>query len=310
MLKSIAVVGGLLLAANVSHAQHSLQSMHSRVPAPPATAAAAPAWLTSPEVTTLRKQLKDQRAFVEKLQTDAATANQSGGLANAGGIDFQRAQRDPAYAEQIKAKIASMSQAEQMALAMQMSKATQQAAVKDVVAMSNDPPAVKIAADHYADYQMKQANGGITAQYAAVSDIQQKVSTRAMQIAEKATKSLKCSDGEGGCASKADEAADKATLKAAHAQIIAEYDKALVSIGAQVEAARKARLADIAMVQKDLAPAQYGAAAQSSANKQILATYHNTALMEVEQLFTLSEDAAKWAAARYQDRTINFTSID
>ncbi len=310
MLKSIAVVGGLLLAANVSHAQHSLQSMHSRVPAPPATAAAAPAWLTSPEVTTLRKQLKDQRAFVEKLQTDAATANQSGGLANAGGIDFQRAQRDPVYAEQIKAKIASMSQAEQMALAMQMSKATQQAAVKDVVAMSNDPPAVKIAADHYADYQMKQENGGITAQYAAVSDIQQKVSTRAMQIAEKATKSLKCSDGEGGCASKADEAADKATLKAAHAQIIAEYDKALVSIGAQVEAARKARLADIAMVQKDLAPAQYGAAAQSSANKQILATYHNTALMEVEQLFTLSEDAAKWAAVRYKDRTINFVSID
>jgi hypothetical protein len=314
MLKSIAIAtaiaGGQLLVANVASAQQSLQSMHTRIPAPPTTAAAAPAWLTSPEVATLRKQLKDQRAFVEKLQTNAATANQSGGLANAGGIDFQRAQRDPAYAKEIQAKIATMSQAEQMALAMEMSKATQQHAVKEVVAMSRDPEAVKVAADHYADYQMKQATGGITAQYAAVGDIQQKVSARAMTIAEKATKALKCSDGEGGCASKADEAADKATLKAAFNQIIAEYDKALVSIGAQVEAARKARLADIAMVQKDLAATQYGAAAQSSANRQILAAYHNTALIEVEQLFTLSEDASKWAAVRYKDRTINFMPID
>ena len=199
-----------------------------------------------------------------------------------------------------------MSQAEQMALAMEMSKATQQAALTDVKKMANDPEAVKIAADHYADYQMKQASGGITAQYSAINDIQQKVSTRSMEISEKASKALKCSDGEGGCASKADEAADKATLRAAHAQIVAEYDRALVQIGPLVEAARKARLADIAAVQKDMGATQYGAAAQSSANKQLLATYHNTALIEVEQLFMLSEDVAKWAAGRSKDRTINF----
>ena len=32
--------------------------------------------------------------------------------------------------------------------------------------------------------------------------------------------------------------------------------------------------------------------------------------MEVEQLFTLSEDSAKWAAQRFNDRTINFMPID
>lgn len=307
MLKSIAIAGALLLSASAT-AQQSLQSMHSRVPAPPATAAAAPGWLTSAEVTTLRKQLKDQRAYVEKLFADAA-ANQSAGLSNSGGIDFQRAQREPEYAKQVQAKIAAMSQAEQMALAMQMSQATQKAAVTDVVKMSRDPEAVKLAADHYGDYQTKQANGGITAQYNAVYDIQQKVSARALQISEKAGKAMKCSDGEGSC-SKAEAAADKATLRTAHAQIIAEYDNALAAIGQQVDAARKARLADIAAVQKDMAATQYGAAAQSSANKQILATYHNTALIEVEQLFTLSEDAAKWAAARFKDRTINFMPID
>ncbi len=309
MLKSFALVGGLLIATNAL-AQQSLQSMHTRIPAPPKSAAAAPAWLASAEVVTLRKQLKDQRAFVEKLNADANTTA-PGALTNAGGVDFQRAQRDPEYAKQIQAKLASMSQAEQMAFAMEMSKATQQAAMQNVVAMSKDPPAVQTAAEHYADYQTKQmTNGGITAQYAAVSDIQAKVSTRSMEIAEKAEKSLKCSDGEGGCATKADEAADKATLRAAHAQIVAEYDRALVQIGQQVEAARKARLADIAAVQKDMAATQYGAAAQSSANKQLLAAYHNTALIEVEQLFTLSEDVAKWAAQRFNDRTINFVSID
>ena len=50
-----------------------------------------------------------------------------------------------------------------------------------------------------------------------------------MQISDKAAKALKCSDGEGSC-SAADKAADKATLRAAFDQIIAEYDKALPAI--------------------------------------------------------------------------------
>ncbi len=309
MLKSIALVGGLLIASN-AFAQQSLQSMHSRVPAPPKSVAAAPAWLASPEVTTLRKQLKDQREFVNKLNLEANT-NAPGALTNAGGIDFARAQRDPEYAKQIQAKIASMSQAEQMALAMQMQQATQQAGIQNVVAMSKDPPAVQVAAERYSDFQTKQMSGsGITAQSEAILEIQRKVSARSAEIAEKASKQLKCSDGEGGCATKADEEADKATLRAARAQIIAEYDRALSQIAPHIEAARKARLADIAAVQKDMAATQYGAAAQSSANKQLLAAYHGAALNDVEQLFTLSEEVAKWAAARYDDRTINFMSVD
>jgi hypothetical protein len=296
-----------ILIAPLARSQQSLQSLHARVPAPPTTAAAAPAWLATPEINTIRKQLKDQRAFVEKLNKDASAAS-TAGMSN-GAIDFARAQRDPAYAQEVQKKIASMSQEEQMKLGMQMAQATQAQALQDVQAMAADPDSVQVAAEHWPDYQMKQATGGITAQYTAVGDLRQKVSARALQIGEQATKKLKCSDGEGSC-SAADRAADKATLKAAHAQIVAEYDRALVLIGQQVEAARKSRAADIAAVQKDLAPAQYGAAAKSSANKQMLAAYHNAALMEVEQLFTLSEDTATWAAARVKDRTINFIPID
>jgi hypothetical protein len=310
MLKFVALGAGLMLASAAS-AQQSLQSLHARVPAPPATAAAAPAWLASPEVSTLRKQLKDQRAFVEKLSTEAGAVGQPTADQTGGAIDFQRAQRDPAYAEQLKAKIAAMSQEEKMKLAMQMQQATSQNALKDVKAMAADSDAVKTAAEHYADYTVSPTKmSGIQAQYAAVGDIQQRTRARDAEISAKAGKALKCSDGEGGCASAADEAADKATLKAAFSQILVEYDKALVAIGQQVEAARKLRLAAITAAQADLGSTQYGSAAQSSVNRQTLAAYHNSVLIEVEQLFTLSEDAAKWAATRYKDRTINFTKID
>lgn len=310
MLKFIALCAGLALASAAS-AQQSLQSLYTRVPAPPATAAAAPAWLASPEITALRKQIKDQRTFVENLSKQAGADAQPTAAQTGGAIDFQRAQTDPEYANQVKAKIAAMSQEEKMALAMQMSQATQQNALKDVKAMAADPEAVTAAADHYADYQSNPSTvRGIQAQYAAVAEIQQRVRARESEIAARAGKSLKCSDGEGGCASAADQAADKATLKAAFDQITAEYNKALPAIAQQVEAARKSRLAAITAAQADLGPAQYGSAAKSSANRQRIAAYHNAVLIEVEQLMTLAEDAAKWAATRVKDRTINFTKID
>jgi hypothetical protein len=311
MLKSFALTASLLVATAVSaqQAPQSLQALHARVPAPPASVAAAPAWLAGPELASLRKALKDQRTFVEKLTTQAGS-DAMPAAGQTGGIDFQRAARDPAYAEQLKAKIASMSQEEQMKLAMQMSQAQSQNALRDVKAMAADPESVSNAADHYPDYQARQMTGGITAQYTAVDRIRQDVNTRAAQISEKASKQLKCSDGEGGCPSAAAEAADKATLQAAYKQIVAEYDKALGAIAVQVEAARKARAADIAAAQRDLAPAQYGAAAKSSTNRQLLGQYHNTVLNEIEQLLVLSEDAAKWAASRSSDRTINFVKID
>jgi hypothetical protein len=305
MLKFVAVAASLMLAS-VASAQQSLQSLHARVPAPPATAAAAPAWLASAELGTLRKQLKDQRAFVEKLSVDAGAAAQPAAAATGGGIDFQRAARDPEYAKQVQARIAAMSPEEQMKFATQYAQAQSNTALQDVKAMAADPDTVQLAAEHYPDYQARQmTGGGIQAQYGAVSDIRQSVGSRELEISKRTSANLKCSDGEGSC-SEAQRAADKIALRAGFDQIVAEYDKALVAIGQQVEAARKARLADITAAQRDLGPAQYGGAAKSSANRQLLAAYHNAVLMEIEQLFALSEDTAKWAATRYKDHTINF----
>ena len=309
MLKFVALAASLMFASAAS-AQQSLQTLHARVPAPPATAAAAPAWLASPELAALRKQIKDQRAFVENLSREAGAAAQPSAAQTSGGIDFQRAARDPAYAEQVKARIAAMSPDEQMKVAMQYQQAHSQSAVKDVQAMAADPEAVQKAAERYSDYQVKHMSSpGIQPQYSAVDDIRQRVSARELEISNKTVAALKCSDGEGSC-SAADQAADKATLRAGFDQIITEYNKALPVIAQQVEAARRARAPDVTGAQRDLQPAEYGKAAQSNNNRQLLAAYHNAVLMEVEQLLTLSEDTAQWAAVRFKDRSINFNKID
>ena len=130
------------------------------------------------------------------------------------------------------------------------------------------------------------------------------------QISKKTVKALKCSDGEGSCCGGRPGRRQGRRCAPAFDQIIAEYDKALPAIAQQVEAARRARAPDINAAQRDLGPAQYGSAAQSNNNRQLLAAYHNAVLMEIEQLLMLSEDTAKWAAVRFKDRSINFNKID
>jgi hypothetical protein len=309
MLKYVALATGLMLASAAT-AQQSLQNLHARVPAPPVTAAAASAWLVNPALVALRQQIKDQRKFVEGLGREAGAAAQPTAAQTGGSIDFQRAARDPEYAEQVRARIAAMSPEEQRKIAMQFSQANSQSALKDAQAMAAESEAVTTAAAHYPDYHVKQMTAhGIEVQQAAVDNIRQRVSARELEITDRTIRALKCSDGEGSC-SAADQAADKATLRAGFDQIIAEYDKVLPVIAQQVEAARKSRLVDIIAAERDLASAQYGRAAQSNTNRQLLVAYHNAVLMEVEQLLALSEDSAKWAAARFKDRSVNFHKID
>lgn len=294
MNKTMPLLGLLALSA-ACPAQESLQAMYARVPAPPATAAAAAAWLKSPAVTQLQAQIKTQRAGIEKLMAAASAAQQS-----AGPVDFARAASDPKYAAEMKEKIAKMTPAEQMAFAQSMQAATSANALRDVKAMAKDPPAVGTAVDNYVAYQTRNMSmGELTEASQKVSAIQDKVSKREMEITSAAAKKLQCSDGEGGCPSPAAEAADKATMHQAWTQVVAEYDRALPEIAKQFAAVRQARSADIAAGQRDMAATQYGAAAQSPTNRQQLASYHGALLTEVEQLLQTSIDAADWAAARY-----------
>ena len=194
-----------------------------------------------------------------------------------------------------------MTPAEQMAFAQRMQATTSANALRDVKAMAKDPPTVGTAVDNYLAYQSRNMSmGDLMAASQKVADIRDRVSKREVEISSAAAKKLQCSDGEGGCPSAAAEAADKATLRAAQTQIVAEYDRALPEIAKQFSALRQARSADIATGQKDMAATQYGAAAQSPTNRQQLASYHGALLTEVEQLLQASIDTAEWAAGRYK----------
>ena len=179
--------------------------------------------------------------------------------------------------------------------------------------MAADPEAVTAAADHYADYQVKHIDderhpGAVRRgrrHPAACSRARGRDCEQGRQGAEvqRRRRWLRIRGRPGGGQGHA--------ASAAFDQIIAEYDKALVAIGQQVEAARKARAR---RHRRRAAGSRPRAVRQpprrATANRQLLAAYHNAALIEVEQLFALSEDTAKWAAARYKDRTINFKPID
>lgn len=297
MIKKTMTLLGLLTLSAACPAQESLQAMYARVPAPPATSATAATWLKSPAVTQLQAQIKAQRAGIEKLMAAAGAAQQPAGMPE----DFARAASDPKYAAELKEKIAKMTPAEQMALAQRMQAATSANALRDVKAMAKDPPAVGTAVDNYVAYQTRNMSmSELMAASQKVDAVRDRVSKREMEISSAAAKKLQCSDGEGGCPSPAAEAADKATMRDAQTQIVAEYDRALPELAKQFAAVRQARSADIAAGQRDMAATQYGAAAQSPTNRQQLASYHGALLTEVEQLLQTSIDTAEWAAGRYK----------
>lgn len=98
------------------------KSLFDALPTPPATipaAAAATQVVTAAGNATLRAPAYDSIESRLKAQLAAAAAPQG----TAGGVDFARMQSDPAYAAQVQARMQSMSTAEKMAFAQQMSAA-------------------------------------------------------------------------------------------------------------------------------------------------------------------------------------------
>jgi len=293
----------LLAAPGGAFAQESVQAMYTSIPAPPASAAAADAWLASAAVKGLPTKIAAQRTGIEKLMAAAAAAQQPAEMP----VDMARAARDPAYAKELQARIAKMSQAEQMAFAKRMSEATSAGALRDVQAMANESPAVKTAVDAFLAYQQRQMSmSALIAGSTQITAIRDRVRNRETAIADAAVKKLQCSDGEGGCPNKAAEDADNRVLREAWTQIVAEYDRGLIEISKQIAGVRQARSADIAEGQRHMAATSFGSAAQSATHRQQLANYHNALLIEVEQLLQLSKDTAEWAAARYKAHAINF----
>jgi hypothetical protein len=114
----------------------------------------------------------------------------------------------------------------------------------------------------------------------------------------------------GGCASAADQAADKATLKAAFDQITAEYDKALPAIAQQVEARAKSRLADITAAQRDLGPARTAPRRRATTSASCSPRITKQCSWRRAVVHLVRRTPRSGRPFGFNDRTINFTKID
>jgi hypothetical protein len=151
----------------------SLQALLQRVPDLPASAQEAARWtdgpgrIVEPRLVALKSDLAAHQRWVEKLAAPLAqSARQQGqaqvedigkGLADAG-IDMQRMQRDPAYAQQVQARMRSMSPQQLMALSQQMSRPMNQDSrlTNEAAVQASESPAVREAAAVGAAYSSEQ----------------------------------------------------------------------------------------------------------------------------------------------------------
>jgi hypothetical protein len=287
--------------------------LFSAVPALPARSAEAARWfngdtLVLPAAQTINAGLAARRAEIEALLK--ASGDRSNVVAgNAAGIDMARMASDPAYAESVQARMAAMSPQEQMAMAMQLNNAFSGAALEDAQAMARDPQAVIDAESDFTGNQpaLHSANE-LAAVAGRIAAIRETVAAREQAL----VKGLRwrCSDGEGGCPTPADAAADQAMARQAHAEVIGYYDAGLAQIGAEIAAFRQARSKYVQHAERQLAATHYGADAVSQPRKQSLALYQSSVLDESQQLLKLTTEAAQWAASRASNRMIGFRSID
>lgn len=159
-------------AASAAPAQ-GLAELLSRLPEPPATAEEAARWvdksgkLQHAGLIALKADIEAHRRAAEAIlqaripaQQAQATQQQADlakGMANIG-IDMNRMQSDPAYAQQVQARMKSMSPEQMIAMSRAMAQPMNDNPQRRNAAadMANDAPAVKAAAEAGFEYSNQQ----------------------------------------------------------------------------------------------------------------------------------------------------------
>lgn len=282
----------------------SLVDLLSRVPEVPATAQDAAKWFTpetgkpGPGTLThagllgLRRDLAASKGFSEPLrQTAAKTLSEDPtkkGL-NEAGIDEARLQRDPAYQAELQKRMERMTTQEKMAFAQKLMQAPLQAAQQDARAMAQEPAEVEAAAEAATNYTVNYSTW-LTGPLATVTQEWEEV---AQQLSRKplAGKRPKMGWDSIGC-----EATCQREWQAYEQEIWpqvlsreADILKARRPILLRYKGAVQARLQE---GQRSLAPAGYGAAAQSQTNRATLATYYEQLLGDIEGYAAMVERTA------------------
>lgn len=289
----------------------SVLALFNRIPDLPTTAQEAARWvdkqghLVHPGLLALRADIQSHQQSMERLgvvagergraQATAQIDDLGKGMAEVG-IDMARLQRDPAYAQQVQARLRTLSPQEAMALSQRMAMPMNrdprvQNAAQAVV---EDAPAVRAAADAgetYSQAQMARMNAhqAIWREAEAAADV---IRRRPLNI----TAPKPAMDWENiGCETPC--RAQWETYASQALPLMIERDSQILQAHRAAVQRQRAALADgIKRADAHLLATRYGAASVSPVHQQKIAGYDGQAIGELTALIARISDSVRSAS--------------
>jgi hypothetical protein len=283
----------------------------NRLPEPPTTAEEAARWvdksgaLQHPGLIALKADIAAHKRAAEAIQQAAIPGQQAQamqqadvakGMANVG-IDMNRMQSDPAYAQQVQARMKSMSPDQLMAMSRAMAQPMNENPNRRNAAadMANDAPAVKAAAEAGFEYSNQQV-ARIQAHHARWQATEATVKSQVFGAPLKVDVPKPRIEFDNPGCDKACSAAWDAYAAKMVPLMIARDTQALKLRRDALQRERQALVPMITQADKALKAAQYGEKALSDAHMQRIVGYDAGMLGEIGLLISKTEEIARSAS--------------
>lgn len=280
--------------------------LFTRLPEPPATAEEAARWmdkdgkLVHAPLIALKADIEAHRKAVaapmqaqapaQRVQAKMQVDDMSKGMANVG-IDMARMQSDPAYAKEVQARMKSMSPEQLMAMSKAMSQPMNQNPNRknEAVAMDQDSPAVKAAAEASFEYGNQQV-ARIQSHSTRWKDTEAEVNSKLFATPLKVDVPKPRIEFDNPGCDKACEAGWQAYAAKMLPLMIARDTQALKLRRDALLRERQAIAPTIAQADKALKAAGYGESALSSTHQLRIVGYDEGMLGEIDLLITKTEE--------------------
>lgn len=314
-LDRAAAVALVLMAAAGAHAAEgpatSVLALFNRIPELPTTAQEAARWvdqrgsLLHPGLLALQADIKAHQQAMDRLGAGAGERGRvqaavqvedlGKGMADMG-IDMARMQRDPAYAQQVQARLRKLSPQEMVALSQRLSRPMNQDPrfQNAATAMVEDAPAVRAAAEAGEAYSHAQparltAHLAIWREAEAAADA---IRRKPLNIpAAKPAMDWENIGCEAPCRAMWEHYASQAL------PLMIERDSQVLRVHRAAALRQRAAVAEgIQRADAHLLAAHYGAASGSQVNQQKIASYDGVAIGELKGLIERIADSVKSAA--------------
>jgi hypothetical protein len=310
----LCVFGCAIAAVSALHAAPAagLADLLGRLPEPPTTAEEAARWvdksgaLQHHGLIALKAEVEVHRRATQSILQAAVPAQQSQaamqqadlakGMANAG-IDMQRMQSDPSYAQAVQARMKSMTPEQLMAMSRTMAQPMNQNpnlrnAAKD---MADDAPAIKLAADagfEYSNQQVARIQAHHARWQATEADVKRHVFATPLKV-DMAKPRMEFDNP--GC-DKACQGAWEAYAAKVVPLMIARDTDALKLRRDALHKERQALAPTLAQADKTIKAAQYGEKALSHTHTQRIVGYDEGLIGEIGLMITKTEEIARSAS--------------